>query len=276
MNEVTISIIVLGTVGFAFALLLALLSKKLKVEEDPKVIEVLEILPGLNCGACGFSGCRAYAEAAVKECNAFSGCLPGGTELNQKINQVLGVSGCASNHKIVAVCRCAAGEGEKKESLIYNGPLTCKAADLIGGVIDCAYGCLGLGDCVNACPVNAIKIENKKVIVDFEKCIGCGKCAKECPRNLFELIPLKDALDLYYVACNNKDKALGVKQVCSKGCIGCSICTKTEHSPYYMKDNLSRIDYKNANNQSLEQGKTKCPTKCIKKGTATFSSDKKK
>ena len=160
--------------------------------------------------------------------------------------------------------------------MIYNGPLTCKAADLIGGVIDCAYGCLGLGDCVNACPVNAIKIENKKVIVDFEKCIGCGKCAKECPRNLFELIPLKDALDLYYVACNNKDKALGVKQVCSKGCIGCSICTKTEHSPYYMKDNLSHIDYKNADNQSLEQGKTKCPTKCIKKGTATFSSDKKK
>jgi electron transport complex protein RnfB len=274
MNEITISILVLGTLGLGFALLLAWLSKKLKVEEDPRMVKIMEILPGLNCGACGFSGCRAYAEAVIKKCSTFSGCLPGGSELNQKISHLLGISGCFSNEKAVAVCRCGAEEGEKKVSFIYQGPLTCKAANLTGGAIDCSYGCLALGDCVKVCPVKVISIKNKKVYIDTKNCIGCGQCVKACPRKLFNLVPLKESKDIYYVACNNKDKVLAVKQVCTRGCIGCGICARVENSPYYIRDNLSNVDYKNANqNEPLEQGKTKCPTKCIDIVTVTVTGE---
>jgi len=264
MKEVKIAILVLGLIGFAFSLLLALLSKKLKVEENPQVQEILEALPGLNCGACGFSGCRAYAETVVKKCNIFSGCLPGGGELSKKISEILGIVGCVAKHTQVVVCRCSAREDEKKTSSQYSGPKTCKAADITGGVIDCSWGCLGLGDCVLVCPVKALRIKNKKVYVDIKKCIGCGKCIEACPRNLFELVRIDQAPFIYSVCCNNKDKALEVKKVCKRGCIGCGICTKVSNSAYYIKDCLSYVDRSKASEKELlETGKNKCPTKCI-------------
>ena len=114
MSEIIIPILVLGLTGFAFSLLLALLSKKLKVEESPGVTKVLELLPGLNCGACGFSGCRAFAEAVTKECNVFSGCLPAGAEVNKQIAETVGVTGCISSHTQVVICHCSAKKKEKK------------------------------------------------------------------------------------------------------------------------------------------------------------------
>lgn len=264
MKQIIIPILALGITGFAFSLLLALLSKRLRVEEDPRTAKILSLLPGLNCGACGFSGCRAFAEAAVKECNLFSGCLPAGSEINNQIAAALDLTGCASSHAQVAVCRCAAKQGEKKASSKYIGPDNCKSADISGGVIDCPYGCLGLGDCIKVCPTGALTLEEQCVRVDFKKCIGCGQCLKACPRNLFELIPLNENFPVYNVACNNKDNALGVRKVCSKGCIGCAICTRVAESPYHIKDNLSAINRQHAKNQkALEEGKNKCPTKCI-------------
>ena len=263
MKEVQIAILVLGLIGFAFSLLLALFSKKLKVEEDPRVEKILEVLPGLNCGACGFSGCRTYAEAIIKECNIFSGCLPGGDELSKKISKILEVDACISGHKQVVACRCGAEGDEKKASSQYSGPKTCKAADIIGGVIDCSWGCLGLGDCVLVCPVKALSISNKKVYVDIKKCIGCGKCIKACPRDLFELVRIDQAPFIYSVCCSNKEKAIEVKKVCKRGCIGCGICVKVSDA-YYIKDYLSHIDRsKTSEKEPLENGKNKCPTKCI-------------
>ncbi len=270
MNKITIAILVLGLMGFFFSLLLALLSKKLKVEEDPQTARVLDLLPGLNCGACGFSGCRAYAETAIKECDVFNGCLPAGTEVNKTIAELLGITGCVSSHKQVAICRCGAKKGEKKASSRYIGPNTCKSAHLTGGVIDCIYGCIGFGDCLEVCPMGAITLLDQCIHIDIEKCTGCGKCLKSCPRNLFEIVPLSEtkSIDLYSVACSNTEKALAIKKVCSHGCIGCGICVRVENSPYYLKDNLSLIDYKKTDHpEALEQGKNKCPTKCIIKLT---------
>jgi len=265
MSEIIIPILVLGLTGFAFALLLALLSKKLKVEEDPQVAKVLSLLPGLNCGACGFSGCRAFAEAVAGECNVFSGCLPATAEVNKQIAQTLGVIGCISPHTQVVICHCSAEKKEKKASSKYLGPNTCQAANLSGGVIDCAYGCLALDDCLKVCPVGALSLEEGAIHVDFKKCTGCGACLKACPRNLFELVPIKEGLPVYNVACTNNETALGVKKVCSKGCIGCTLCTKVKDSPYQMKDNLSVIDYRRGEDQKvLEAGRDKCPTKCIR------------
>ncbi|MFH1504351.1 MAG: RnfABCDGE type electron transport complex subunit B [Candidatus Omnitrophota bacterium] len=257
------AILVLGLTGLAFSLLLSFLSKKLKVEENPKVEEILNILPGLNCGACGFSGCRAYGVAVVKENKLFSGCLPGGVELTEKIENVLGLKGGEALDVKKAVCRCGASSQEKKQSSIYNGPAACKAADITGGAIDCIWGCLGFGDCISACPVGAISLLDKKIYIDIKKCIGCGICLKNCPRNLFEIVPLKENVNICYVACNNQEKALDVRKACAKGCIGCGICVRVDNSPYYIKENLSYVDYSKATNISLEKGKAKCPTKCI-------------
>ena len=269
MQEIKLAILVLGSVGFAFAILLAFLSKKLKVEEDPRTEKVLGLLPGLNCGACGFSGCRPFAQAVVKECKIFNGCLPGGVEVNEKIMEALGIVGCISTQKQVAVCRCGAQGGEKKESCQYNGPQTCRAAHLTGGALDCTYGCVSLSDCVRACPTNAMTLVNKKIQIDFEKCTGCGQCSRACPRDLFEIVPLAKGKPIYCVGCSNKEKALAVKKVCQCGCIVCGICTKVANSPYYLKDNLSSIDYTKATDQEpLEEGKNKCPTKCIYKFNA--------
>jgi len=264
MKEIIIPIIVLGLTGFVFSIFLALLSKKLKVEENPRVVKILELLPGLNCGACGLSGCRAYAEAAVKECSTFSGCLPAGEDVNKQIADTLGLIGCFSSNTQVVICHCSAKKEEKKTSSKYLGPNTCKSANISGGVIDCAYGCMALGDCISVCPTNALTLKDQSINVDFKKCIGCGKCIEACPRNLFELVPITGNLPVYNIACANKETAMGVKKVCSKGCISCTLCTKIENSPYHMKDNLSVIDYEKPNDQTtLEQGRNKCPTKCI-------------
>jgi len=264
MKVIILPILVLGLTGFVFSVLLALLSKKLKVEEDSRVGKVLELLPGLNCGACGFSGCRAFAQAVTKECSVFSGCLPATAEVNKQIADTLGLIGCTPSDTKVVICHCLAKRGEKKASSKYLGPNTCQAANISGGVIDCAYGCLALNDCLRICPVNALSLREQAIEVDFKKCTGCGACLKACPRNLFELVPNKQGLLIYNVACSNKETALEVKKVCSKGCIGCTLCTRVEDSAYQMKDNLSVIDYQGLENQkALEEGKNKCPTKCI-------------
>lgn len=266
MEEIKIAIIVLGSIGFAFAVLLSFLSKKLKVEQDPRVDKILEILPGLNCGACGFSGCRPFAEAVVKECKIFAGCLPGGNEVNEKVTQALGIVGCISTDKQVVVCRCGAKKDEKKISSQYFGPQTCKAAHITGGALDCTYGCLALSDCIQSCPSGSLTLVDKRIEINLDKCTGCGQCCRACPRNLFEIVHFKKDASIHYVGCSNKEKVLGVKEVCSRGCIACGICTRVENSPYYLEDNLSSIDYKKAIDQGpLDEGKNKCPTKCIYK-----------
>lgn len=246
-------------------MILAFLSKKLKVEEDPRLEEVLSVLPHINCGACGFHGCRPFAEAVVKERKIFNGCLPGGKEVNDKIINILGLKDTVvTKTKQVVSCRCGANWDEKMHSAIYNGPPTCRAAHEVGGMIDCVYGCLGLGDCVEVCPVDAISINEKKVHVDVNKCIGCGNCVRVCPRALFQFRPFKN--EMYYVACNNPEKAPYVRSVCSKGCIGCGICAKVNESPFYLKGNLSYLDHTKAvESAPQEEAKTKCPTKCILK-----------
>jgi len=264
MGNIEIAVIVLGLIGFVFAIFLAYLSKKLKVEEDPKAGKVLAILPGLNCGACGFNGCRAYAEAVVKECDIFAGCLPGGKGINDQVSDVLGIVGCLSNAKQILVCRCQADANQKNQSSDYSGPQNCRAADMVRSAIDCTYGCLALGDCLKVCPTGALSLENKRIQINTKKCISCGKCILACPRNLFEFIALDTFKKIYYVGCSNTESALEVRKVCKRGCIACGICARVENSPYNIKNNLSIVDYKKlGQTKPLQEGKDKCPTKCI-------------
>ena len=264
MNKNIIAVLALGLSGFVFSLLLAFLSKKLKTKTDPLLERILSLLPGINCGACGFSGCTAFAEAIIKEKSIFKGCLPGGKALNEKLATELGIASVDANNRNTIICHCQANSSEKKVSADYQGPKTCAAAQVTGGAINCSYGCIGFGDCVDKCPVNAITIHDKAVQINYKKCIACGQCIAACPRNLLEIVSYAENNN-YFSGCNNKNNALKVKKVCSRGCIGCGICTRGKNSPYYLKENLSYIDnQKLKNNQAaLEVGKEKCPTKCI-------------
>lgn len=263
MNSIFLAIMILGLIGFSFSVILAFLSKKLAVKEDPRVKKIMQILPGLNCGACGYSGCHAYAEAAVKEKSLLKSCLPGGESVNEKIIDVLGLKESKPKLSQFLICQCGASAGQKKKSSIYKGPSSCKAADVVGGALDCIYGCLGFGDCIVACPANALFFHEGRIKIDRNKCISCGKCIEVCPRNLFTFIPRNQTANCY-IACSNKDKAQLVKKVCERGCIGCGICTRVPNSPYYLKENISHIEYNEVKDaKPLIEGKNKCPTKCI-------------
>ncbi|MDD4294136.1 MAG: (Fe-S)-binding protein [Candidatus Omnitrophica bacterium] len=257
------SLIVLGGLGFIFAALLAFLNNKLKVDEDPDVARVLAVLPGINCGACGFSGCKAYAQKVVEERNIFNGCLPGGGVVNDKVSCIIGLdAGQNSDIRKIAVCKCMAGDINKRKSNNYSGPLTCSAANITAGAIDCVFGCIGYGDCVKACPVNAISVKDGRVNIDADKCLGCGICVKSCPRELFSIIERR--AESVYVGCNNKDSALNVKKVCSAGCIGCGICQKMAPGAFKVENMLSCYDQSYKGDESkIEIAKSKCPTKCI-------------
>ncbi len=265
MRQVVIATIAFGLIGLFFSLLLAFLNQKLKVSEDPRVKKVLAMLPGLNCGACGFSSCRAYAQAAVERPQIFQGCRPVDDKDNKKISELLGQKELPDKKtKKLLICVCGAEAEEKKVSTLYRGLKNCRAAEITGGALDCLYGCLGFGDCQKVCPTGAVTIKNKKVYIDLKKCLLCGKCIKACPRRLFKVIPRQKNIKNYFVACQNKDKLKEVRDVCSRGCIACGLCARVEGSPYRIEENLARIDYGRAGvKKPLEEGKNKCPPKCI-------------
>jgi len=267
MTITLLSLITLGGVGLVFAVLLAVLSKKLAVQVDPKVTEILNVLPGVNCGACGQPGCAAYAQMIAEKKSLFCRCIPGGDAVSKKIEKILGITASQNaKEKLIPVCRCGSTNKEKKRSFIYSGPLSCKSAHISGGLIDCAYGCLGLGDCVNVCPVNALSVTNGKISVNRKLCISCGKCVSACPRQLYKMIPVKDGIDTYVVSCNNQDSGPDTRKVCSRGCIACGLCAGVEQSPYMVKNNVSSIDYdKLTSSKPLADAKAKCPPKCIDK-----------
>lgn len=226
---IPVSILVLGVIGIIAAILLFIAAKKFHVYENPKIGEVESLLPGANCGGCGFSGCHAFA---VECANAKS--LDGlvCTSLDKtgmsNIAKILGLSASGSVKK-VAVVKCGADCKLRKPENFYDGVKSCAIeASIYQGESDCVYGCLGNGDCVRACPFGAMKIDpsGRLAYVDFDKCTGCGKCVESCPHKLCELVPFSEKKPLVWVVCSNKDKGPVVMKECGLGCIGCSKCRK--------------------------------------------------
>jgi len=268
MKEVIVALISLGSMGFVFGIALSILDSKLKVKKDPQVEKVLGVLPGLNCGACGFAGCDVYAKAVVKNKDLFNGCRPAGREVNQSIAQILGLEKRYQTIPLKVAVLCGARFGEKKASFEYKGPKTCVSSNVSLANIDCRFGCMGFGDCVKVCPTQALSIDEGLVVVDYKKCIGCGKCVEVCPRNILELVEHNNQL-LYVVSCSNPEDTVSTKKVCLHGCIGCGICTKIiKDSCFHLKQGFSRIDYKNLKKKSqdeLDLAVNKCPVKIISK-----------
>ena len=248
--------------GSGFALVLLIASVKLKVEVDPKVEQIHEALPNLDCGACGFAGCGQYAKAVLANPELLGRCAPGGPETSAKIADVLSLQVSDSGPQQRPIVRCHAHVADKTVYAKYQGIQTCISANALANVQACAFGCLGFGDCTKACKFDALHMIDGLAVVDYEKCTGCTACAKACPRDLIEMVPFHHE-NMMIVACNSKESGKSTRSICKVGCIGCGICAK-QTDIFSVEDNLARIDYARYEpNEQTETAMNKCPTGVI-------------
>ncbi|MCB1195200.1 RnfABCDGE type electron transport complex subunit B [bacterium] len=235
------SIIILGILGLLFGVCLAFASRIFSVKKDPRFDEVYSALPEYNCGACGYPGCKPYAEAILKG-EKTTLCKPGGKETAARLSEVMGVKDQGDIIEEVAYVFCSGGPGAKKITN-YTGIPTCNAAALLGGgPLKCDYGCMMFYDCLKVCDYDAIRIREDglpEVIPD--KCTACMACVEACPKNIIKMVPKKQ--ETVYVACNNPDYAKEVMDVCSNGCISCEKCVRAcPVGAISMVDGLAVID----------------------------------
>jgi len=250
----------LGT-GFAVVLLIA--SEKLKVKVDPKIEQIHEALPNLDCGACGFAGCGQYAKAVIANPGELLGrCSPGGPATSNKIADILNLQISDSGPQHRPVIHCRANTSDKTFYATYQGIQTCLSANALANVQACNFGCLGFGDCIWACKFDAITIVDGLAVIDYHKCTGCGACSKACPRNLIELIPFSHE-NMVVVACRSPESGKSARAMCRVGCIGCGICAK-QSDLFSVENNLAHLDYeKYQPSDNVETAITKCPTGVI-------------
>ncbi len=262
------AILTMVGLGVFFAVVLALANQRLKVEEDPRIEELAEKLPGLNCGACGFPSCHEFAKGIVEgnEQAVNTTCHVAGPDVIALVSKIAGVQ--AEAKKSVAVVFCGARDGDKTRRADYKGIKTCLSADIIfGGGMNCSYGCLGFGDCMRVCPFDAIKMVDGLPRIDVDKCVACGKCIAACPRGIIELMP-KTSGDFVVPACRSKDPGGFVRKICRVGCIACKICERLSGGVFVIEDNLARV---RKDRMATDDGRSirwdeiikKCPTKTI-------------
>lgn len=240
--------------------MIGLTAKFFVVEQDPRVEKVLSLLPGANCGGCGFAGCADFAKTAVEGRTEPGSCPVASAEVKKMIAAVLG-SSFSESVKKVAVVFCGGSNSLAKNAAEYNGINDCRSANLIaGGPKACKYGCLGLASCARVCPVNAIEIKDGLAIVHPEICISCGKCVKTCPRNLIKLVPENVTV---HVFCSSKDKGADKKKVCNVPCIGCRKCVKSAGENEMLVDGfLVSTNYDKPPAPDLPS-RAGCPTNCL-------------
>ena len=249
MNFILIAVIVLGCIALISAVVLYVCSKKFAVYEDPRIAQVTALLPGANCGGCGYPGCSGMAAALVKGADAGSIdgllCPVGGADVMGQVADLLGMA-VANTEPKVAVVRCNGTCELRPRTAVYDGLRTCTAMNSCGaGETGCGYGCLGCGDCVKACQFGAITMNEETGLpeVDEEKCTACGACVKACPRHIIELRKkgFKNRRD--YVRCVNKDKGAAAMKACKAACIGCGKCEKEcKFDAITIVNNVSYID----------------------------------
>ncbi len=229
-----------------------------KVEVDPNEEAILGVLPGNNCGGCGFAGCSGLAAAIAKGEAEVGACPVGGAPVAAKVGAIMGQE-AKEAVRMTAFVKCAGTCEQAGTDYNYIGEQSCAMVKFIsnGGPKSCNHGCMGFGECVAACPFDAIHIQDGIAVVDKESCKACGKCIKACPQELIELIPYDAA---HAVRCSSKDMGKVVMKVCKVGCIGCRMCQKVcEAGAITVENNIAHID------QEICTGCGKCAEKCPKK-----------
>lgn len=260
MGDIIAAVLVISGLGLIFGIGLSYASKVFAVKVDERVVRIREVLPGANCGGCGYAGCDSYADAVVTK-GAETNCCPvGGSEVAGKVAAIMGVE-AEEVKRAAARVLCNGRCSVSREKYEYNGIDSCSAAvQLYGGHKACSYGCLGHGDCVKACPFEAIDITGGIARIIEDRCKACGKCVSACPKKLIEIIPKEKK---YSVMCRSKDKGPVTKSNCEVGCIGCTKCVKAcSYSAISMEGALARIDYGKCTNCG-ECAKV-CPTMAIR------------
>ena len=262
--SILIPVLVLFGVALLCALLLTLANTFFGVKEDQKAKDIRECLPGANCGACGYSGCDGYAKALAEgTTDATNLCVPGGDATASEIAALLGVDALDVVEKVAYVA-CNGTCNATPTKYDYRGPKTCHAVEqFYSGDKACTYACHGYGDCVRACPQNAISICDGVARVDQQLCIGCGICVRECPNHIIRLI--NDTTKVV-VRCSNHDKGAQTRKSCTNGCIGCMKCEKTCPSgAIKVQNNLATM------NDALCTGcgacVEACPVHCLQLGS---------
>lgn len=264
--EIAILIVVLMTcVGLLFGLILAIANKKFEVEVNPLIHMVEDVLPKGQCGACGYAGCIAYAEAVVlNEDVAPNLCIPGKEAVAKRVAELTGkvAEDLEPRYAYVNCDGCSDNSVDKYE---YDGIKDCIAANiLLNGQKACEYGCLGMGTCVKNCPFDAIEMgENNLPFINKNRCTGCGKCQSVCPKKVISMVPIDAHVQ---VKCNNKDIRAVSKKSCNVSCLGCGVCAKKcEYEAIKVENNLAVVNnmicIEKCSNSTCAE---KCPTKAMK------------
>jgi RnfABCDGE-type electron transport complex B subunit len=254
-----VAVMTLAALSFLFASLLVLAHRKLRVDEDPRIDAAFAMLPGTNCGACGFPGCLGLAEAMVAGTALPGKCTVMTADEREDVARYLGVDAAAGD-KVVARLACAGGTNVARNRAQYRGIDSCRAASLVaGGGKACFWGCLGLGDCEKVCDFDAIVMNGHALPVVIEDaCTACGDCVDACPKDLFSLHPVSHRL---WVACRNLEKGDAVLDDCEVGCDACGRCAADAPGVVAMVDNLPVVDY--AGHHDRRDAIERCPTGAI-------------
>jgi len=233
--------LILAGVGAICGIVLSVASVAMEAPVDERVEAVRELLPGINCGACGFAGCDTYAEAVVGGKAEITACPPGGDTLRLALGKLMGVV-AEPTRRQTAVVHCNGCNEHTTEKMDYIGEPSCVyAAAIYGGPSACAYACLGLGDCAHVCPYDAVQLVNGVAKVDFSRCTGCKLCVDACPKTMIDMVPGEGVA---YVFCANHDKGGIVRNLCAVGCTGCTLCAKAcLEGAITVRDFLAHVDY---------------------------------
>ncbi len=264
MTGIIIATAVVGGVGLFIGLFLGIAAIKFKVEVDEKEVAVLEVLPGNNCGGCGYAGCSGLAAAIAKGEAPVNQCPVGGAAVAGKISEIMGVE-AEEGQRMTAFVACQGDCDKTRVDYDYTGIEDCRMLSFVpnGGPKSCNYGCLGYGSCVKACQFDAIHVINGVAVVDKEKCKACGQCVAACPKKLISLVPY-DAP--YLVACSSKDKGPVAMKACDAACIGCGLCQRNCPAEAVKVENFNAtIDPEKCT------GCGTCMEKCPKKSIIKFS-----
>ena len=253
------SIGALGGLSLLLVTLLVLAHRKLHVDEDPRIDEVEQMLPHANCGACGFPGCRPFAEALVTGAASPGKCSVSTDDGRVRIAAFLGVD-VGAEEKRVARLACAGGTNVARNRAHYEGLESCRAAaQVAGGGKGCFWGCLGLADCAVVCDFDAIRMNAHALpVVDEAKCTACGDCVEACPKDLFSIHPVSHRL---WVACRSLEAGDELLADCEVACTACGRCAMDAPGLITMTNNLPVVDY--TRSHATQVPIQRCPTGAI-------------
>jgi electron transport complex protein RnfB len=263
LKEILIPIAILGGIGLFFGIALTIASRVFEVKKNEKAEKIRQILPGANCGACGYSGCDLYAEAVAEGKAAANLCIPGTNTTAMAIGEILGLKVETQKTRVMKAICCP----DVTKKFEYKGIQTCAAAALsYKGENSCNYSCLGYGDCVAVCPHDAIMMKDGIPIIDPMLCTECGLCAKACPKNLIQYLIGEYG---YYVACSSQDTGKVTNKNCKNGCIACGLCVKAcQDDAIHVINNVAIIDYEKCT--ACGKCYEVCPKKIIKKFCSSY------